>query len=386
LAATHSLNVAALVRSSLPTFLRPVEASHRTNIGEVPTTAERANGMSGTAGDWAVTIGQLVARDLRPLTLRGWADALAATGCLRRRIAHCATCLEEMAAFGPIYEPLAWSVVQITECPAHDLPLELACPRCGASQRPLRLRGRPGICGSCGGWLGRVGRHAEPAPGGARGSRAIASLLSMTLTQSALRQSIAAAIAASGSQRDLALRAEVTTGSISMWQRGLLHPSLDAVLRLCASGSWDVVDFVGGRLVVNTDGAIEGLATPRRRRTEIDWHAVRRRLKAFAKRKPPPSLAQVSRDLGLNTRTLRNNVPTETQILVRRRREYLDTAAAERMAGLTRLVTNVTTSLLANGSRASRREVERGLPGRYQLREQALGEAWRRARSGFTGP
>jgi hypothetical protein len=384
LAAMHSLTVAALVRSSLPTFLRPTEPNHRTNIGELPTTAERANGMSGTAEDWSATIGRLVARDLRPLTVRGWADALAAAGCLRRRIAHCAACLEEMAAAGCVYEPLAWSVVQITECPVHDVPLELACARCGAQQRPLRLRGRPGICGSCGGWLGRVGRDA--ALGGTRGSRAIASLLPMTLTQSALRQAIDAAIAASGTQRDLALRADVTRGSISMWQRGLLHPSRDGVLRLCASGSWDVAEFVEGRLVVNAHGALDGQATPRRRQAEIDWPAVRRRLKAFAKRTPPPSLAQVSRDLGVGPWSLRRQARAETQALVRRRRDWLDAAATGRMAGLTQLVTDVTTNLLATGSRASRREVELALPAGYQLRERVLGDAWRRARSDFTGP
>jgi hypothetical protein len=44
-------------------------------------------------------------------------------------------------------------------------------------------------------------------------------------------------------------------------------------------------------------------------------------------------------------------------------------------------VTDVTTSLLTDGSKASRRDVERALPAGFQLRERALGDAWRRSRS-----
>lgn len=385
LAAAHSLTVGALVRSSLPTFLRPTEQSHRTNIGELLATAERANGLSGRAEDWSVTIGALAGRDLRPLTLRGWAAALAAPGCLRRKISYCAVCLEEMAEAGTVYEPLAWSIVQVTDCPVHDSALPVACPHCGGQQRPLRLRGRPGICGSCGRWLGSRSRHEIPS-GGQRSSRAVASLIPMVLSQAALLRSLDAAIKAAGTQRNLAQLADVTAGSLSMWRRGLLRPSLDPVLSLCGAGPWEVLAFLDGRLVPDADGAVVGRSKPRRRRTALDWPAIRRRLGELSERPQPPSLAQACIELGTDKGTLRENLPAETQALVQRHRQQVKRAAAERRAAVSQLVIDVTTSLLARGSKASRREVERALPGAYQLREQALGDAWRRARADFTGP
>lgn len=382
LAGSHGLTTAALVRSSLPALLRQTAHPQRSNIGELQVVGERAAGMSGTAKLWANAIGELVDRNLEALTLRGWAPALAPTEYLRRRLAHCPSCLEAMVETGTVYEPLSWSVRQITHCPIHESPLALRCPHCDREQRPLRLRGRPGVCGSCGGWLGDANRSSTVASRYAR-SRSVAELIPLRLAQEALLQAIQAAIVSAGSQRALALRADVTTGSVSMWRRGILRPSLDAVLALCSSGSWDLAAFVKGELSPGAGGIRSHHAARQRRRTTIDWEATRRVMRELAERPRPPSLAALAADLQIDKRSLRVNLPLETALVVRRHRDNVERLATDRMAALTRAVADVTTELLREGRRASRREVERRLPAGHQLRERALGDAWRAARSEF---
>lgn len=380
LAAAHSLTVGAFVRSSLPVLLRPTESTRRTNVGELPAVAERASGMSGTAETWSTTIGELVGRDLRGLTLRGWSPALAGSGYLRRRIAHCPSCLDDMAAAGSVYEPLAWSIAQVTHCLRHGSILHLRCPHCVREQSPLRLRGRPGLCGSCRRWLGGHRAEGDQGTGSAR-SRAVAELIPVELSRPLLLQAIELAVARVGSQRALAEHAGVGSGSLSMWRRGLLRPSLDAVLDLCGAGSWDVGQFLQGELIPGSSASADLAPAPRVRRARIDWPATARRLSALAGRPRPPSLAQACRELGIDKRSLRTHVPEETQRLVQARRDARHSAATLRAAHLTGLVAEVTANLLASGSKASRRDVERSLPGGHLLREPALGDAWRRARA-----
>lgn len=379
LAAAHSLTVAAFVRSSLPALLRPTESNRRTNIGELPAVAERASGMSSTAESWSTAIGELVARDLRGLTLLGWSPALAGSGYLRRRIAHCPSCLDDMAGTGSVYEPLAWSIAQVTHCLRHESILDLRCPHCLREQSPLRLRGRPGLCGSCGRWLGGHRESGGQGTGSTR-SRAVAELIPIELSRHLLLRAIDTAVARVGSQRALAVHAGVGAGSLSMWRRGLLRPSLDAVLDLCGASSWNVSQFLQGELVAGSTAATDPAPARRVRRARIDWPATALCLRALAGRPQPPSLAQASRELGIDKRSLRTHVPVETQRLVQARRDARHSAATLRAAHLTSLVADVTANLLASGSKASRRDVERSLPAGHLLREPALGDAWRRAR------
>ena len=80
-------------------------------------------------------------------------------------------------------------------------------------------------------------------------------------------------------------------------------------------------------------------------------------------------------------RSLRTNLPADVAALVEDGKVQRDARTQERSTGLANLVTEVTHSHLASGSRATRREVELALPGGYQLREGVLGDAWRTARS-----
>jgi hypothetical protein len=208
----------------------------------------------------------------------------------------------------------------------------------------------------------------------------------LRLAQQALLRSIRAAIVTAGSQRALAVGADVTSGSISLWRRGILRPSLDAVLALCSSGTWDPSSFVSGELAPRAGGVGEIRVAGRRRRPTIDWEATRRIMRERAERPGPPSLAALAADLRIDKRSLRSNLPVETSLVVHRHRIEVERLAANRMAELTRAVVDVTIELLRTGTRASRREVERRLPPGHQLRERALGNAWRSARSDFLAP
>ncbi|MBD1866149.1 TniQ family protein [Cyanobacteria bacterium FACHB-471] len=68
--------------------------------------------------------------------------------------AWCPECFQAWRTVGhPLYEPLLWSIAAITVCPYHYKPLQLRCPHCRKSQRPLTSRTRIARCSQCFEWL-----------------------------------------------------------------------------------------------------------------------------------------------------------------------------------------------------------------------------------------
>jgi hypothetical protein len=74
---------------------------------------------------------------------------------LRKRAAWCPACLEEARSTNkPVFEPLLWSVLEVTHCPIHSARLVFQCRACGHTFFSMRADHRSGYCGYCKAWLG----------------------------------------------------------------------------------------------------------------------------------------------------------------------------------------------------------------------------------------
>src|SRR6266508_2826781 len=110
------------------------------------------NGFGPPAADFLRALEALTGRrDLSCLTLRTWGRVLPSHSLLRRCRAWCESCLYAWReANQPIYEPLLWTLQDVTVCPYHRRVLRQACPHCERQIGPLEAGSHRGYCSRCG--------------------------------------------------------------------------------------------------------------------------------------------------------------------------------------------------------------------------------------------
>ena len=90
------------------------------------------NGFGTPAADFVRALATLTGRrDLSFLTLLTWGGGLPSHSLLRRCRAWCESCFYAWRETNqPIYEPLLWTLQEVTVCPYHRRVLRQACPHC----------------------------------------------------------------------------------------------------------------------------------------------------------------------------------------------------------------------------------------------------------------
>jgi hypothetical protein len=380
LAARYSISTIALLRTGLPDLIPKSSESGRGRPTEVAKSGAYAVGMTRTSEEWVAELEAATGlTGLRALTLLGLAKSVSANRLPRTQIASCRACLEEMAAADLVWEPLIWTLQLVTTCPVHGLPLSLECPHCGGSQKILRLRGRPGLCGRCGLWMGqRLPTQVEAAD---PVSLMVASLFADELIVSAdLAKTFNAGLARVGwTASQLSEAARVPEASLSGWRAGRMKPGLGPLVAICRATGWDLRTLLAGEIVQIADPAV--LPERPSARRGVDWAFVRRRLREMTALPDPPTLRAAATELAVDIHAIRKRLPTEAAQLVARRRELESAAYQRRRDERTAVVTEITVRILESGGRASRRDLEPLLPDGWQLRERALGDAWRAAQA-----
>lgn len=107
--------------------------------------------------------------DLRYLTMLGpWGTLLSGHALSRAALAWCPCCLDVWQDTGaPYYEPLIWSLVGVTLCTIHGMPLATECPHedCRRAQPGLDKAELHGHCEYCTRWLGALAAgNGSPLP------------------------------------------------------------------------------------------------------------------------------------------------------------------------------------------------------------------------------
>jgi transcriptional regulator with XRE-family HTH domain len=123
----------------------------------------RMNGSHDQARKWVHAVESVTGRkNMHWHTLLPFGGAFVAG--LRKRAAWCPACLEEARSKGkPAFEPLLWSLMEVTHCPIHCVRFSSQCRSCGHSFLPQQADHRSGYCGYCEAWLGCSGSdESEP--------------------------------------------------------------------------------------------------------------------------------------------------------------------------------------------------------------------------------
>lgn len=342
-----------------------------------------AIGVGAEARAWVAATSTATGIDTMGQTMLSWAPVVPPTHVVNAHVRHCPDCLSDFGRERP-YEPLIWGLSLVTACPVHGRLLEDACPACGKTQRPLAYRSLSGLCRSCRSWLGQARPARIPTEWERWTSSAIADLVARppaNASQESVIEALGQAVRSRGLGRaGFAEAAGVSKSGLSWWLRGQLRPSIESVLRICATGGWSVRDFLLGTITPLECPPIAThiVPSPWAGRRSRDWEVLlrrfRRRLESHGE---PPTFAAIARELKIDRKALREHEPKLAREAVQLREAWVANRTTVRREYAVASVVAITRELHAAGVTPSRRQVEARLDGPFTLHENDLREAWR---------
>lgn len=162
LASIHHVTLGCLIYKEIKPIL-PTSYQNGLQGSQIYMCARTLNGLGTMAEDWVNLLETLtLRRDLRFLTMLTWKQVIPQQGLSRYKRAWCPSCYHQWRERKqPIYEPLLWSIDEITICVNHSRRLVHECSHCKSSLPHMAPHHRPGYCSKCWRWLGSTTN--EPA-------------------------------------------------------------------------------------------------------------------------------------------------------------------------------------------------------------------------------
>jgi len=328
LATAHAVSVGDLVGREIARFA----PAHSPIISE-PTRRARAassgfkpgshtiNGFGEDSKRWLHALETATScGNLRFLTLLPLKDILPCHRPVFRAVqAWCSQCLHDRERKdGMKYLPLVWNLRLVTVCAIHGQPLTEICPYCSRSFGPLLANSRPGYCGRCHRWLGATADAVAP-PADRRqadlsypywSARALGELvasapdLRSVSLRSVLKENLIRCVEGftGGNRSAFSEATHCSNATVSAWLKGRNVPRIDSLLRICDHLKLSVLQFLRDPPADwSPDSAVAESLARRRNGASRQQHSdkIRQALLAALCEKPPPSVAQVARRLGL---------------------------------------------------------------------------------------
>ncbi|MEH2283046.1 MAG: TniQ family protein [Nostoc sp.] len=290
-------------------------------------TARALNGLSKGAVRAIQGLESLTLRnDLRFLTMLTWIEVIPLQNLLRSVKAWCPSCYENWRSTEQIiYEPLLWSLNDVTICPYHYQYLCTHCPYCHKENRLLAWSSRPGYCSECGEWLG-ISPHSDSADNNIKltenelkwqmwVTENLGNLVSAT-------QNLSPPLKGKISKMLFAYVNVLTNGNITLfaqnlgmgivqthrWCIGKCLPIINTLLQICFYLGTSLLDFLTTD-AINTDHCTIIIRnrnqTNRKPRSSYkNSEQVKLELDAALIENPPPSLTEMAERLGYKRTTV----------------------------------------------------------------------------------
>jgi len=344
------------------------------------------NGFGPPAADFLRALEALTGRrDLSCLTLRTWGRVLPSHSLLRRCRAWCESCLYAWReANQPIYEPLLWTLQDVTVCPYHRRSLRQACPHCERQIGPLEAGSRRDCCSRCGQMLIPTAENptsdSRVLPGdeldwacwvaSALGELlAAAPQISWPPARRHLAQTIRLCIdkVCSGNASTLARLMHVGRGAVSKWQREKSTPRLTLLLSMAYRLGTSLLDLLLGCPTFDASrGFVRAAPVELNARSQrptmqhgrrIRSAEVSRILQTALNETPPPSVNQMMRRFSYGRATIYRHFPELCHEIARHYARYRARRAIARKAQAAEEVRRVASELHAKGIRLTRQHI-----------------------------
>ena len=323
MAEAHSLGVATLVRRIVVPEMGIED--HGKGLRYISASGHLVNGVGKVARDWLETLVRLTG-EIVPLAgtnLLPLDPVSPPRHLLRKTAAWCPRCLEEGLSReeGP-HESLLWSILLVRSCPKHGIRLSEICPYCKNKVPYFSANRRVGCCAVCRRWLGGeyeplegrcegdpdvlvrtaeiVGKLLADLPGfdGKIGSESLAKGIRTTVD-----------LSSKGNLTAFARRIGKKKGAVSAWRSGKVVPSFQELVRISFFTGIPLTSILTGNFQKGIDfqakEAIEWIPMKKTRSGNSYKNcepALVKALRSGLDRNPPPSVAAITKEIGVPTR------------------------------------------------------------------------------------
>ena len=291
-------------------------------------------------------------RNLSALTFLPLGDFLSSRELLHKTKAWCPYCYEEWkVSNNTIYEPLLWTLKDVTFCSRHYQPLQTLCPYCDRAapafadhevprlQRDRQIpwlssKSRIGYCSHCDRWLGssinttikaNTVFSEEDLSRNIWISLTLGELIawsgkSSILTQKFNIREAVQKIIDITHQGNIAAFARVfklPKNTVWMWYKGKSIPNLKYILNICYCLDISLLNFVTleetafQSLKINPQKLCNKLRIKRASPRNFDYKEIELSLQTIlnSQQIPPPTMREVAEKLGFDRRTISDHYP-----------------------------------------------------------------------------
>ncbi|HEU5382243.1 MAG TPA: TniQ family protein [Ktedonobacteraceae bacterium] len=324
-------------------------------------------------------------QDLHFLTLLPWAKVFPTVNLMHDHRAWCPVCYDEWRAQGQtIYDPLLWTLQEVSICSQHDVYLNLSCPHqdCQKKQFGIGWRMRPGYCLYCGRWLG-MAREALPIAltqipeNELVWQRWICATLGDLLacapkiTVFPARKRVTDTLhflvqrVSQGSPTAFEQALGLSGRLVAHWLKERKLPRIDGLLRICYALDLSLSEFLlsdletlqpcllSKRVQQRPDRKVR-LSVPGFRLSQMQ-QALENALERDEQ--PPPTVVGIARRFGHDSHTLYERWPEHCHVIAARYSAYLSRRKAERMQRLRAEIRGAALQLHAEGKPINRNHI-----------------------------
>lgn len=329
---------------------------------------------------------------LENLTLLPWEEVICAKYLFKPSKGWCAQCYHEWNAEGkPLYEPLMWSLKDVTYCPIHNSLLSSQCPNedCKKEIAPLGRYSVVGFCPYCFTWLGKLTNdYSLPNCDELRSSITMYRLISQTVRSQEFN------IHRSNIQKSFQFLLRFTSGNAArlanylqmhpttVWQycHGKFIPPLSTMLYICKQLDIDLINFLSGNMsTISSDFSIT-ISSNNRLSTynAPNYNTIANKLYLYTKCNPPVSLSTVSKQMNYSIKSIKKNFPLVAEEIKNRFKN--DKLNKQKITSRTTRddIVRTISVLRSNGIPPNRRNIERYLNRKGLLLRTEYKEVWKK--------
>lgn len=398
LAEAHSLGVATLIRWVLVPEIGIED--HGKGLRYLSSSGHLVNGVGKVAKDWLEALVRLtegivplIGTNLLPLNPVSTPRHL-----LRKNTAWCPRCLEESISRdeGP-HEPLLWSVLLVRSCPKHGTLLSEICPYCKNKVPYFSANRRVGCCAVCRRWLGGEYEPLEGRPEGgaealARTAEIVGKLLAdlPSLDRKIAPESLAKGIrttielSSGGNLTIFARKIEKKKGAVSAWRSGKVVPSFQELVRISFATGIPLTSILTGKfpesINFQTKEAVEWVPLKKTKSGNSYKNcetALRKALRGGLERDPPPSIATITKEIGVPTRYAWLYCPDLARLVAKKRKSFLSASFKKRELSFEKELFQKVKDLQEQGVHPSLRSIGEKISRKAKLRKDQKRSLWK---------
>ncbi len=339
------------------------------------------------------------------LTLRSLSKLVPTRNLLHKNRLWCPQCYSDWKENRQTsYEPLIWKIKSVSICAKHSVYLQEHCFSCKSTNYHVDWKTRPGYCSRCNCWLGEIEKYNNSIQIDKKKDlnyqqniwlyRNVEEILLKKIhyknffSKNTIRETLGLYVQkeTEGNISAFAKLLQMPRNTVWLWCRGKNSPSLETLLYICYRLNTSLHDFLKGQEIEGSKIAISTInplnSQKRKKPQVIDRKKLKDNLEDILHKEeiPPPSMAQVAKNLKISRRAISGHFPELCQKISAAYVEYRKVNQQEQIRKSSQEVERIVLKLHNEGMYPSERRVSKLMSKPGFLRYEPVKQSFTRAR------